>query len=343
MEQYGVTGGLEPNSEDRREPFIIDGTEYILTDKFKTMLRDSFIDWGSFLQVYNDTLDSNNMFNQIVKLLNIKENENLREMMIPLLKKIHGLPAQAHLTCMMKQFMLYEPVSIAIQAVFSDLKYHYEAVVHMFVDVRNAYIKKNKLRVKANDWDKLVEYWSVANDQHDFDSSSIILLMLNPPKKVKHKIHTKTPGLDSIITPLNKAIKKFQYPGFCPKVPHTRLTKLLKFPINEFAAAINKMDPSIKLPDYKTIEKSITGLLTLEKLPDIPDKPRTAPKSMTSDTSSDGKLNLAKWYVNSILEYRKGLLQEGHQLEEHYITMAKKLNLVHDIFKKELTLISESE
>jgi hypothetical protein len=338
MEHYGITGGLEPQIGDRDELLIVDGTEYILTDKFKTMLRDAFIDWGTFLQIYNDNLNYNHMFDQIVKLLNIKENKNLREMMIPLLRKIHSLPAKAHITCMLRQFMIYEPISIVIQAVFSKIKYHYESVVRKFVDVRNAYIKQNNLRVKLNDWDKLAEHWSIENDRQELDSSSIILLMLNPPKKIKHSIHLKIPGLNNIIDPINTGLKKFTYPGFCPKVPHTRLVKLLKFPINEFATAIKKIDPTAELPDYKVIEADISVILSNISPPKVKDIPhKYPPKELVADTSELGNLHMAKWYVNDILDYRKKLLPDGRKYEQHYIDMAKKLNKVHDILKKKLT------
>lgn len=330
-------GGLEPNKNDRDELLAVGGTEYLLTDKFKTMLRDAFIDWGTFLEVYNDELDRNNMFDQIVKLLNIKENKNLRTMMVPLLKKIHGLPAKSHITCMMKQFMIYEPVSIAIQAVFSDVKYHYESIVHKFVDARNAYIADKNLRVKPNDWDKLIDNWSTENDRNDYDSSSIILLMINPPNKPKHRMHTRVPGLDADIKKLVVGIKKFQYPGFCPKVPHTRLAKLLKFPINEFVKVIKALDPSATFPDYNDIEKSVAKLLkdAHAKLPEVKDKPHNkVPSNLLKDATEQGQLKLIKWYVSDILEYRKGLLAVGQKYEQYYIDMAKKLCLVHDVFRK---------
>lgn len=328
-------GGLEPSESDRAVTFTIGGTEYLLTDKFKTMLRDAFIDWGTFLEVYDQEINHNNMFDQIIKLLNIKENKNLREQMLPLLKTIHKLPAKSHITCMMKQFMIYEPVSIAIQSVFSDLKYHYEAIVHKFVEVRNAYIDKNQLRVKPNDWDKLISKWTIDNDRNDYESSSIILLMLNPPKKIKHRMHTKVPGMEAVISKLNAGIKAFHYPGFCPKVPHTRLVKLLKFPINEFASAILALDDTVVLPDYKSIEKSVIQLLTRDSPPDVENKPHNKPPAdLTKDTSEAGQLNLIKWYVSDILEYRKGLLDAGRKYEQYYIDMAKKLARVHNVFKQ---------
>jgi hypothetical protein len=338
MEHYGITGGLEPQIDDRAEILIVGGTEYLLTDKFKTMLRDAFIDWGSFLQIYDGALTHDIMFDQIVKLLNINENKNLREMMIPLLRKIHSLPAKAHITCMIKQFMIYEPVSFVIQSIFNEIKYHYESVVKKFVTVRNIYIKQNKLQVKPNDWDKLINYWSVENDRQELDSSSIILLMINPPKKINHRIHIKIPGLADVVDPILTGLKKLKYPGFCPKVPHIRLIKLLTFPINEFVTAIKKMDTTAELPNYNAIETLINDILSNISPPDIKDIPhKKPPKKLVTDTSDQGNLHLAKWYVNDILNYRKKLLPDGRKYEQYYIDMSKNLNRVHMILKKELT------
>ena len=39
-------GGLEPSTEESKT-LDVDGIKYVVSDKFKSMLRDSFIDWVS--------------------------------------------------------------------------------------------------------------------------------------------------------------------------------------------------------------------------------------------------------------------------------------------------------
>ena len=133
------TGGLEP-SDKKSTTLSINDINYVISDRFRSMLRDSLIDWGTFLEVYHDNISYTLLFDQMVKLLNIKENENLREFMIPLIKKIYHLPAEAHLACMLKQFMVHEPISLTIHSLFTTIKLHYEYIVELFINVRNKYI-----------------------------------------------------------------------------------------------------------------------------------------------------------------------------------------------------------
>jgi len=346
------TGGLEPKNTDRHDILTVDDTAYILTDKFKTQLRDLFIDWGTFLEVYDHNLNYANMFDQIIKLLNIKENKNLRDMLLPLVKKIYLLPAYAHITCMMKQFMLYEPVSIVIYSLFTLIRHHFEYIVERFIKLRDQYIKDHGLKDPLNNWETLINKWNNANNDYELDSSSPILLFLNSPKPIKIKIYYKITGLKKPINNLVQAIKKFKYAGFCMKVPHRRLEKLLEFPLKEFLVVIRHLNPQEPLPNYKKIEKEIIAILKNKPhKPVVKDiyKRESPPKHLIKlaqlkikdmDVSPDitqARINLIKWYVSKILDLRKKLLPYGHKYEEYYIQSAKILNQILIILKKELT------
>ncbi len=329
MSKY-FTGGLEP-LEDDIKILPIDDTDYLITDKFKTMLRDSFIDWGTFLEVYHGNLNASIMFEQILKLLNIKENENLRDIMVPLVKKIYHLPLSSHMACMLKQFVVYEPVSLAVHSLFTTIKHHYEHIVKRFVFLRNRYIEEHDLKAKLNNWDKLYREWEEANLEYGLETSSIILLFLNPPHSLKSGLHYKIPGKD--MSALKSAVKSFHYKGFCPKIPHERLTALLAFPINAFVSAIKSIAPDEPLPNYRSIEQMVANTLRNKPVaPEIKDevKRETPPKGMD-------KLRLIQWYVDHILELRKNLLPYGKQYEEYYISMAKTITEITEKIKNELT------
>lgn len=326
-------GGLEPNDNDS-ETMNVDGIKYVVSDKFKAMLRDSFIDWGTFLEVYNENLTYTNMFDQMVNLLNIKENENLREFMIPLIKKIYNLPASAHMACMLKQFMIYEPVSLAIHSLFTTIKIHYESVVEQFLLTRNNYIQLNNLKDKPNNVPLLLKYWADMNSHYNLDTSSCILLFLNPPNGLKSKLNFNITGLETNIASLKDAVKKFNYKGFCAKVPYERLKNLLEFPINNFIAIIKKLDHNAKFPNYKHVENIISDMLkNMPKKPPVIDdvSRKIIPASITD------KLEMAKWYINSILDLRKDILPQGSAFEEYYISQAKILISINDEVKKEFT------
>jgi hypothetical protein len=296
------------------------------------------------------------MFDEITKLLDIKENENLRDIMLPLVKKIYHLPASAHLSCMMKQFMIYEPVSIAVHGLFTLFKHHYESIVEKFIIARNKYLSINDIsNAQTNDWNTLLQEWNDANEKYALESSSVILLFINPPKHIKSNIHYKVPGMEDQIQKLKLAIKQFNYPGFCPKAPYQRLLKLLTFPINEFVNCIKALDATVHFPKYNIIEKQMATLLSIDtKKPDIPDniKRESPPKELVAASKKEGhdaipsileiqnikpsaKLQLIQWYVTQILSLRKQLLPYGKLYEEYFIDIAKKINKVTELIKDE--------
>lgn len=320
------TGGLEP--VDSAEIMTVDGIDYVVSDRFRMMLRDSFIDWGAFLDTYNDNLDYATLFDQMVKLLNVKDNDNLREFMIPIVKKIYELPAKAHIVCMSKQFFIYEPVSIAIHSLFTTIKLFYEHIVDLFIITRNRYIDLNNTNDKINNLHDLKKQWSDMNDQYMLDSSSITLLFINPPTGMTSGIHFSVVGKAEIIKELKVAIRKFHYPGFCPKVPNERLRGLLGFPIETFIKAIKALDNSVEFPNFDKI-----NTLVKDHLDQLPEEP-TVPDIPNREVPPEGldQISLAKWYIEAILDLRKKLLPYGNKYEEYYVQKARIFtDLTNDI------------
>lgn len=325
------TGGLEPSNDEKT--MSIDGLNYVVSDKMKSMLRDTFIDWGTFLEIYHDNLDYTILFDQIVKILGLKETENLKESMLPLVKKIYELPANAHIAAMLKQFMIFEPVSVAIHSLFTTLKVHFEQLFELFLITRNAYILNNNTKDKINDLTSLKKYWNDMNEEYQLDSSSPMLLFMNPPKGMKSKLNFNVSNHEEVIAKLKDAVKSFHYQGFCPKVPYKRLSALLEFPIKEFVAAIRSLDPDAKFPDYPKIEEHIAReLSSLPQKPTIEDNitREEPPKNMTDTTE------LIQWYVEAILDLRKKLIKYDDIFEDYYIEHAKAIVRINDFIKKEL-------
>lgn len=332
MDKYFI-GGIETNDESY-EIFKIDNTKYVFSDKFKAMLRDKLIDWGTFLEIYGENVEYDILFNEINKLLDINDNENLKNVMLPMIQKIYNLPEKIHVSLMIKQFNIYEPLSIAIYSIFNTFKCHFEYVVHLFIEERNKYIENNSIKVKLNNWKDLLSYWSEVQSANDIDTSSVILLFLNPPNEFSSKIHYKLSAeFEKDVANLKEAISKFHYAGFCPKVPIKRLAKLLEFPLKDFINIIKKINPEVELPDYTEIENNMRNMLkNINDYPIITDSiPRKIPPENLTDDNKNlsdtelqkKKLNLIKWYVTSTLELRKKLLESGKKLEKYYINVAK--------------------
>ena len=323
------TGGLEYESSEVTE---LDGVQYVFSNKFKQSLKNVFIDWGTFLDIYKNNIDYVTMYDQINRIINLKNNENLKETMLPVLKKIYHLPANTHMLIMLKQFMLYEPVSIAVKSIFLTIKKHYESIVLLFLKARNKYIINNNLKDKQNDIDKLMTLWNKINDDYDLQTSSIILFFLNPPEEFNNELELDISGIKKI-EKLKAEITKFNYPGFCPKVPYERLKTLLEFPVERFVKIIKKLDPSIKFPDYEEMDNIIHN-----KLKSLPEKPvivdnitRIEPPAHITDN-----IKLCEWYVTQILELRKSFVKDGLVYENYYIEHAKKINEINEILQHEL-------
>lgn len=330
------TGGLETTPDTASDILRVDDIDYVVSNKFKTLLRDSFVNWGTFLEIYKKSIPDSVLFEQVVKLLDVKETENLRDVMLPLVKKIYHLPAESHMACMLKQFMLYEPVSIALHAIYTTIKSHYEELIEKFINTRNKYITDHKLRDSLNNLEELTKYWADLNNQYDLDTSSLLLLFMNPPKGLKNQMHFKVKGAPSKpIEAFKNALKKFKYPGFCPKVPQERIAQLLNFPVVECTKAILSMDPNAKFPNYEKLEAAMSKLISsAPEPPAVKDTytRNTPPKNLTE------KIELVKWYVDEILALRKSLLPYGKAYEEYYFNHAKILLEVNELVKKELTL-----
>ena len=356
MQRYCI-GGLEPKDNDRFEIMPINGVNYVLSEKFKSKLLANILDWETFLEIYNTNIDKENMFNQIIKLLDIKEVSSLLEVMLPLLKKIYSMPAMAHISCMMKQFMVYEPLSIAVRELFTTIRQHYENIVELFIKTRNNYIEANAAG-RPNNFHTLLDSWNTVNEEQSLESSSVILLLFNHKKFGIHftiKCHSKSCRNAAKMCNILKAkCRKFKYMGFCPKVPYKRLAALLQFPIADFVNAIKSMDETIIFPNYNLIEKQIEkALMDKPQKPHVKDNIKRAvpdkelfrrlneyKQHQQDDQANEIELSLIKWYVSKILDLRKQLLDEGKKYEEYFIQNAKQINSVTEIVKSYLNKVN---
>lgn len=319
-------GGLD--NPDEVKTVEINGIHYVTNMKFTGMLRDNLIEWGVFLENYDS--HDNQIVDQIFKILNIKEQEGLSSIIVPLLEKVYKLPAEFHMTAMIKQFVIYEPLAQAIYYLFTVIKNHYEMIIEKFIMTRNKYITENNLSDPLNDFDALIKKWSDINDQFGLDTSSLSLLFINPPDGLEHMVHIDVQN-EPAIDELKTAIESFHYEGFCPKVPHQRLAALLKFPIQAFIKAIQVMNPKESFPDYSKIDKDISDILrNVPKKPSIPDLiQRETPPTGISEKE------LITWYMEHILDLRKQLLPYATQYEDYYRDMSIAITkITDDIVKK---------
>ena len=326
-------GGLEVVDPQRMEVVTIGGVDHCVIENFKCALRNNILDWSTFLEVYRGKIPERVLFEQVLQVLNIRQEKVAPEELLELLKTVYLMPADTHLVCMTKQFNILRPFGEALYSLFQLVLSHYEAVVRTFVETRNRYlrdqssgldhIKTSSYKDAKNNWDELLSGWEKENQDRNLQSSSVILLFLNPPGGLESGLRYETPGAEKECKALKTAVAAFRYQGFCPKVPEKRLCALFEFPLKEFVVAIRTMDPKVRFPDYGMIETAVSSLIArAPKPPSVVDKyPRKDPPKKL--LAGDQRPALIKWYMQELLALRKHLLPQGEKLEQHYMALAR--------------------
>lgn len=145
---------------------------------------------------------------------------------------------------------------------------------------------------------------------------------------------------------LEKDMEKFNYKGFCPRVPLYRLQLLLEFPVSQLLKGIEVFDKDYK-PKYnykKMYEKIMKNIIKLEEIkkyskPKITNIRNSFKRENPPNLKSclDLKSSFVKiqqwqidaeeliWYMNRILEKQKKLIPELEKWEKYYAKIAKNL------------------
>ena len=313
------TGGLESSKHARH--LVINSIDYVTSDKFKMMLRDMFVDWGTFQEVYRGAITTDLLFNQVVKMLDLKDSKN-KDKMLEVVRDIYQMSCVEHMMCIIKQFMLYEPMSTAIHSLFITIKQHFEELVDLYLQLRNTYIKEHMLSDQVTA-DNYTDHLGDLNEKYGPNTSSVLLLyMMHPESQLVFTIRGKPSS-----RVLAAQLKKYKYAGFCPKVPHERITHLMTFPLNELCSAIMDIDHTVQLPDYPAIEKHLIEELKPIEKPRIPEKyKRHMPENLDPTEQ-------VKWYVDEILNLRKSLVPYGHRYEKYFVAQARQIIQTNDYIK----------
>lgn len=170
-----------------RHPIKINETTYMIGDKLATTLRQTYINWNTFHEIYKDSIDDDNLFQQVVSMFHLNTSEKLKPHIVQLLHKIYHLSSLHHISCMIKQFVIKEPISMVIYNIFRIFKQYFESLVTKFMVLRNQYILQYGLavdgKVLMNEIEYLQDKWNELNDKHSYDTSSTILYFLSHPHK----------------------------------------------------------------------------------------------------------------------------------------------------------------
>lgn len=291
----------------------IGGADYAESGRLRMMLQDTLLDWGAFLQNYKNSVTDNILIEQVSNIINIDNIDSIKKL-LECVKLIHKMPAKNHLNCMIKQYFAYENLSLAIHGIFTTLVEYIESMIKML------WLSGNN-----KNWSNLHEELESINRDQDLASSSIILLFCNPPKNLGSPLEfpNKTKQTANFI----KAIKKFKYMGFCPKVPIKRLNALLQFPLVALFQAIKSIHKDFMPIDLVELNTRVVNILNKIpkkniKYPKL--KKKKPPKTLNS-------IQLIKWYIDEILNMRKQLLDIGNIKEKQYGKLASVLSDINDL------------
>lgn len=303
--------------------------KYVFNNKLDYMVNHMLLDWSTFINM-NKSIDHNSLFEEVVKLLNVKENEHIIGILLTIVKSVYDSSPTSQISSMLKQYNVYEPISLSITQLFSIIKVEYENIVVEYINCRNKYIDNNSTQDEKNNLNELLEYWLQLTNLHKINTSSLILMFINPSIDESNKLKILVKGKESSIE-LSNDIKKFTYKGFCPKVPHERLNELLNFPVNSFISTIKDLDSKKNFPDYDKIGLDIGKILEKNISKPVIDndeyKKKTPPKELEN-------IDLVKWYVEAIIEYRKYLTKYSKDYEEYFSKQVEVINEITDIIRE---------
>lgn len=319
------TGGLEPSKKDNVHKIKDGNSTYIFDNVFKTKVRDMFIDWGTYQEIFKDVANDNNTCKTIsyvleytTILIGLSDKETIKDSSVnKMLNDLYFKSNEKHLMCMIESFMLYEPVTITSRILFFKVKNHYEKLIITFMKA------KHKHENTKFDESKFTKYYNGVN------SSSPLLLYMNPKNaksngmdimdfnaEFKDKVMQKK--YKAKYKKFDKKIKKFCYSGYCPLVYKERLDILMEFPLNEMISLILMLDSKYKPANYSKINKYAVSIGKVKK-PKISAIKREKPPERINNKI------LSMWYINSILDLRKALVKSGKNMELFYIKTAKNI------------------
>jgi hypothetical protein len=339
MDKYFI-GGIDADDENLRSLFI-GGVERIVGNDFRTHVRDSLIDWGTFLEIYKGVINKELLYNQASQLLYLGRLENYQTKLLPLLRHIYKMPEKAHLAAMTKQFMLEDNLATVVQELFALIKKLFENSITTFIHARNRFIQLNNIDAEKNNIDELYSGWEQANLDYRINSSSHILFFISNPQLIKVDHQEIDLSQDDSIPvfhisagdegkELEEKIRKFEYKGFCPKKARKRLLALLEFPIEEVISLTKKFDPEAEVYDFEKYEKEIGQVLRNKgKIwPEIEEK-----FEREKEPENLEELQAIKWNIQKIMELRKKLIPYGQMIENHHLELADNLSKVVQILK----------
>lgn len=316
------SGGLGPNKKDRVNKLKIKNDIYVFDSVFKTNLRNMYIDWGTYNEIYYNSKDYCNNLHYILKLFGMRDKGLEKVEINTALKKIYNMTDKEHLLCMKDQFMLYDPVTKVVRVLFYNLKNFFEKLLIDFYKSVNIFTNSK------------IDYENYTNNEN---SSSPLLFYLNEdnakennlqPIDLKIKFKSKDKKLKDLLKKLLKSMKKFNYEGYCPFDVKNRLSALLKFPYIELYNLILAINPNFKKINFNKLKNKIEKIPKIQT-PKIPtSKRKSPPKNITN-------VYLSKWYIEEIMEVRKKLLKSGKKLELYYFNVAKNINTINNILEKD--------
>lgn len=310
----------------------LSGLTHVVGERFKSELRKAFIDWEAFVDAHQTNMTTDLLFDQVAQQLNIKGDA--KDYMLELVARVYEMSEAEHIMCMMRQYRVMEPFSTALFGLFSLLAQHIEHTISAYYEARIEFLRGKKYEAIDDGtlefpmqsevpWEQVAQRATELDEQYSLESSSAVLLLINPPDTVPRLFDFLIPAEFSAAhaqsLALQKAVDAFHYEGFCPKRPVTRIRALLNFPLGELCGALLKINPAANLPDYERIAK----LLAEHSMPKKPEIKEMAAREKPPAGLADNAAVI--WYVEHIMQVRKGLSAAAQEYERYYIAAASDI------------------
>jgi len=357
------------NSDDVIEINGGNGLKHYIGINYKTdnYLDNLKVDWDLFK---NEFVDDNNfdkkygihLINEIRDVLYL--DFPMKVKLIPeFLIKINSVYNNQDIYDKLKKDLyLHDPISYVCEFIYDTIASYIDYHIGLFVDYRNKYIKKHKLKNNINDYNKIKNEWIKWTIKGNISLKYYSLLMIcsleNLLKNNVYKNYIKQNKIEDMPQKLyinisnNKKVNKFmeqlklyEYKKFCPAKPFKSLIKLMNFPLDELIDVINDISDNtiiINIDDtYEKILKhctKLTDIMSLYKNVNLNDNNyknivKNDNKKYENICDKDVYM-LCINYTDNLLNRYIRLKPELKQLEEYYSKLSIWLTELNNYLNK---------
>lgn len=338
------TGGFDNKSKYKKYSIRVGNSA-------NDFVKNKLIEWKSFTDTCKDKNHVNyydnllNMVNIISPIPNYIADETQLWMNID---KVYNMEDKYLINLIANTANIYAPVKVSLRHLFMIYKLYIETLLNVYVNMRNKYIAKHKLKDKQQNFDKLSTSYNLIDLDNKLQSSSPILLLNFPPSNFT--INTNIPKISwkisdkKIQKQINKFLadvkkSKFAYIGYCPHAIPERFKEIIKFPLYSLIEIISNLsDVNIDTDKCNTIVKHIHEtekyIINIKSVKYKKIKKKCIKQKFSKTHSKKTKIKIFTKYINGFLDIYKNTKNDIVAHEKKVSILVNKITRISNDIEK---------